>query len=71
MNKSQQIKSDLVKYKCAIRLNNFSISDDIERAYNFHGTPPFMFIERLKGLLADAILIEHQDKVYYEVAKNL
>ena len=71
MTKSIKIKADLVKYKCAIRLNNFSISEELEHEYDLHGLPPFQVLEELNELLADTELIEHRDKSYFELAKEI
>ena len=71
MTKSIKIKSDLAKYKEAIHLNNFSISEEIEKEYNLFGSPPHIVGQELNELLCDAELIEHQDKSYFELAKEI
>ena len=71
MTKSEQITSDLVKYKCAIRLNNFGDSEAIEKQYNLYGSPPYIVIESLEELLLDSELLAHQDKNHFEEAKGL
>jgi len=71
MAKSIKIKSDLAKYKEAIHLNNFSISEDIERKYELFGSPPHIVGQELNELLADAELLEHKDSGYFELAKEI
>jgi len=71
MTKSIKIKSDLARYKEAIHLNNFSISEEIEREYDLFGLPPYMVTQELNELRCDAELIEHRDKTYFELAKEL
>ena len=71
MTKSEQIKLDLDKYKSAIRLNNFSITKELERKYNLYGAPPFIVVQELYDLLADTMLIEHRDSAYFELAKEI
>jgi len=71
MTKSEQIKSDMAKYKEAIHLNNFSISEDIAREYKLFGLPPHMVLQELNEILADSELIEHRDNGYFELAKEI
>jgi len=66
MSKLTELNEDLKNYQTAIRLNNFSISEDIERKYYLYGLPPHLVVKGLQDEITETELLNHQDKHYFE-----